>query len=375
MPTVSLCIIMKNEERNIRRCLESARPFVNEIIAVDTGSNDHTREICKEYGAIVFDLPWPDDFSKVRNYALEQVSCDWILCLDADEELACMNFEKAGKVLQETPGTCLRIRMVNFYGPEPAVDKRANIYYAHRMFRNKSGIKYKGAIHETLELPSGEAFDDDDINPSIQILHYGYMDRSSNEKSNRNISMLLKEKSVHPDNAWLDYNAAAEYYRSGELTKSFRLVNSSILQFVKGGHVPPALVYKLKYDILITSESFQEALKGIDKAITLYPDYVDLHFYKGIAELFCRTYESAARTFCHCLVIGESNPNYLILAGTGSFLALYYLGLCYEEMQKSDEALECYQQSVSLFPEFSAAEQRLRALKKEAAVEQSQPNQ
>ena len=80
-------MIVKNEKHNLPRCLDSAKPYVDEIIVVDTGSVDGTPEIAAEYGAKVSYFEWCDDFAAARNYAISQISGDWILMLDADEEL------------------------------------------------------------------------------------------------------------------------------------------------------------------------------------------------------------------------------------------------------------------------------------------------
>ncbi len=84
---ISLCMIVKNEAQNLPRCLASAQPYVNELVVVDTGSQDKTREIAAAHGARVEQFIWCDDFAAARNYALTLVGCDWVLMLDADEEL------------------------------------------------------------------------------------------------------------------------------------------------------------------------------------------------------------------------------------------------------------------------------------------------
>ncbi|HVP07398.1 MAG TPA: glycosyltransferase, partial [Candidatus Acidoferrum sp.] len=84
--TVSACMIVRNEEELLGRCLESIRDWVDEIVVVDTGSTDRTEEIAKSYGARVFHQPWEGDFSKHRNYSLERAICDWTLVIDADEQ-------------------------------------------------------------------------------------------------------------------------------------------------------------------------------------------------------------------------------------------------------------------------------------------------
>ena len=85
--TVSLCLIVKDEEATIGMAIKSVLALVDEVIVVDTGSQDNTRIIAEGYGAKVFDVPWADDFSAARNAALDQASGKWILVLDADEFL------------------------------------------------------------------------------------------------------------------------------------------------------------------------------------------------------------------------------------------------------------------------------------------------
>ncbi len=82
---ISVCIIAKNEETNIERCLKSLESYKFEIIVVDTGSTDRTKEIALQFTDGVFDYEWTDDFSAARNYAIEQATNDYILMIDCDE--------------------------------------------------------------------------------------------------------------------------------------------------------------------------------------------------------------------------------------------------------------------------------------------------
>ncbi|UHA61583.1 glycosyltransferase family 2 protein [Metabacillus litoralis] len=82
---ISACLIVKNEANNIRNCINSFKDIVNEVIVVDTGSNDNTVQLAEECGAIVYFFEWINDFASAKNYALEKASGDWIIFLDADE--------------------------------------------------------------------------------------------------------------------------------------------------------------------------------------------------------------------------------------------------------------------------------------------------
>lgn len=88
VPTLTVCMIVKNEAAHLPRCLESVREVADDLVVVDTGSSDATREVARRFGARVFELPWPDDFSAARNVSLAHATGDWILAIDADESIA-----------------------------------------------------------------------------------------------------------------------------------------------------------------------------------------------------------------------------------------------------------------------------------------------
>lgn len=87
MPTISLCMIVKNEEMHIARCLDSVAELVEEIVIVDTGSTDRTVEIVSDYTSKVYSYPWKDDFSDARNYSFSKASMDYCMWMDADDIL------------------------------------------------------------------------------------------------------------------------------------------------------------------------------------------------------------------------------------------------------------------------------------------------
>ena len=87
MPTLALSMIVRDAEKDLPACLESARGLVDEIVVADTGSTDATPEVARRYGAQVFSIPWEQDYARARNLALAEVRSDWVLMLDADEQL------------------------------------------------------------------------------------------------------------------------------------------------------------------------------------------------------------------------------------------------------------------------------------------------
>jgi glycosyltransferase involved in cell wall biosynthesis len=112
--TLSLCMIAKNEEKQIARCLGSAKNFVDEIIVVDTGSNDRTVEIAKQFGAKVVSHEWKDDFSDARNVSLEHASGDWILVIDSDETISKEDLEKIRQLIKDENGDAYKLTQRNY---------------------------------------------------------------------------------------------------------------------------------------------------------------------------------------------------------------------------------------------------------------------
>src|SRR3990167_648830 len=99
--TISLCMIVKNEEKYLGQCLNSVKEIVNEVIITDTGSTDKTKEIAKKFKAKIFDFKWNDDFSEARNESLKHATKEWILVLDADEIINRDDLNKIKEIVKD----------------------------------------------------------------------------------------------------------------------------------------------------------------------------------------------------------------------------------------------------------------------------------
>jgi glycosyltransferase involved in cell wall biosynthesis len=362
---LSLCMIVKDEEECISKCLSSIKGVIDEIIIVDTGSSDRTVEICQSFGAQVYEFPWNKSFSDARNFGLERATGDWILWLDADEEVDASDVYKLRDILYSDEDI-LSIHLINYYGERPEPDKTFEIAHT-RLFRNHKGIKFIGKIHEMLNVEEVLTIPEDGLiikTAPIKIHHFGYMDYVSENKKKfeRNLSMLEKELKQKDHNPWIHYHIAAEYYREKEFSKAFDHVNNSIRDFLKLLLTPPSLLYRLKYSILISTGSIDGAWPGIEKVLILYPDYVDLHFYKGIILYLKDMFKEALEVFDHCLEMGEENLQYLTLKGVGSFQALHYKGCCLEKLGQIEEAARCYAMAASQSKTFVSPREALRKL-------------
>lgn len=360
-----MCMIVKDEEKTVANALRSAAPVVDDLVVVDTGSTDGTPDLVRRYTPRLYHFQWADDFAAARNFAMEHVRTDWILWLDADEQLTVTDGRRwlhafAAKARR---ADALLVTLHNYYG-SVADELSMYVYGSFRLLRTAAKLRYKQAVHEHLDLEGRIVRLDDEPVPGLVIRHFGYMDDPdrSRQKSDRNMRILLREQARPGYDPWIDYHMAVELYRRGEYGPAFEHVQRALKRFLEAGRVRPALAYKLKYELLLVTGATHNALPGIEHAIRLYPDYVDLHYYKGLFQYALRRFDDAAGTFARCLRLGERG-RYLTLRGAGSFLAAYMLGLCQEALGRRRQAMEIYEQLVRDYPGFQPSLQRLHALR------------
>ena len=164
MPTISLCMIVKNEEIYIARCLDSIAELVDEIIIVDTGSTDKTVEIVSNYTSKVYSYPWKDDFSEARNYSFSRASMDYCMWMDADDVL---EEEERNKFLQLKqsllPDT--DIVMMKYNTAFDEAGRPSFSYFRERWIRNCTQYRWIGEVHEVIP-PNGNV-----IYSDIAICH------------------------------------------------------------------------------------------------------------------------------------------------------------------------------------------------------------
>jgi glycosyltransferase involved in cell wall biosynthesis len=140
-------MITKNEEFKLKRCLESVKDIVNEIIIVDTGSTDKTKDIALEFGAKIYDYKWDDNFANARNYAVSKSSGDWNLILDADEFITNIDLDSVYKFMDSKDSVIGQIKIVNLFEQDGEIRKSNS--FISRLAPN--GIYFSGSIHEQLD--------------------------------------------------------------------------------------------------------------------------------------------------------------------------------------------------------------------------------
>lgn len=207
-PTISLCMIVKNEEDVINRCLTSVKGIADEIIIVDTGSTDHTTEIVKKYTDKIYDFPWIDDFSAARNFAFNLATQDYILWLDADD------------VILETDRELFRVLKKNL---DPAIDSVTMHYHLakdengqptaslrrNRLVKRSNHFQWIGAVHEYLEVGGFI------VNSDIAITH-----SAISHDSDRNLHIyterLAKGESFSPRDLYYYANELQDHNKHEE---------------------------------------------------------------------------------------------------------------------------------------------------------------
>ncbi|MFC6649577.1 glycosyltransferase [Paenibacillus rhizoplanae] len=379
VPLISLCMIVKDEEPWIARCLSSVRAGVDEIIIVDTGSRDRTMDIARSFGATILQFPWKESFGEARNYSLIHATGEWILWMDADEELAVNDALKLRMVSTLQEHKLASVETIHFNGPfRPQADEAYRLAQC-RLFRNGEGFHFTGGIHEQLSWPDTYTREDTStpFQLPVRLFHYGYLQSVTTLKSKheRNLKLLQEAVTDNPNpDPWSLYHIASEYQRVGKYALAFEQVNQAIAASLGQRRLPPSLFYKLKYGCLLAMGSFREGWPGIDKAISLYPDYVDLHLYKGCILMHTDQVEAAISAFEHCLTLGENALHYMVLKGAGTFYPCYYIGNCYELRGMSGESRVWYRRALEYFPSFKEAAEKLAHLEDELQAVEEVPS-
>lgn len=359
---ISACIIVHNEEKELPHCLASIRQSVDEIIVIDTGSTDRTKAIAKSYHAKVYHYEWSNDFAAARNFSIGKASGDWILYIDADERMdaAAVILREA---IQEEGLRLFGFKVVNYFGGPSVQYEHANLFAQYRLF-HKQGVQFSGAVHEQLSFSSPIAAGQSRMLP-ISIYHFGCLNHHIVEKDklNRNITILLSEKVKDNSNPWIDYYIANALYQLNEKVKAYAFVHSAMNGFTVKKQTPPSLLYKLKFMIAIDVQQLDGAERSIEKALQLYPDYVDLYYYKGLILKRLGNDVAAITAFDQALALGENHLQHLIQVGAGSFLAAYEKGECLERTSQQMSAFRAYEQALNVYPDFKPAQQGLLRMK------------
>lgn len=323
--SVSLCMIMKNEQDNLPRCLKSLKPVVDEIIITDTGSTDSSREIAELFGARLLEFPWNGDFSAARNVSLEHAAGNWILVMDADEVLSELDYRRFRDLVEGAPpaGAAYDIVTRNYMftinlekwrpndGRYPNDEAGAGWTPSNkvRLFPNLTGIRFENPVHEMVDL-SIVSRNIPILHTDIPVHHYGYLDKERQKRKGEEYYLLGKKKLEQSGGN--DFRALCElavqaggigrYQEAVELWERVLAINPSY----------PLALFNLGYALLQMGR-FHESRNSSAKAMELDPGLFEAVNNFAICEICVGSTDTALHVLKASLEKRPDDANTLVM--------------------------------------------------------------
>lgn len=281
--SLSICMIVKNEEKYIDNCLKSMMPLIEkgiaEFVIVDTGSTDKTIEICKKYTDNIYYFEWQDNFSVARNYSISKADGEYIFIQDADQ---CVDKNSINDLVNLFKSKNYRsyntiyIRLRNYLNE--SLNEYSDLQFP-LIFRNDGNFKYIGAVHNQPVFSEPIKFTD------IQINHFGYImdEKKKLAKFNRTATILKKELSKNPDNYYYMFQLARSYNSIGkfedskyQVVKYLKLISKKIDKESLKYYRTAAQTYYLNNEFIKTIDICNDVLK-------VFPYFLDCIYLKGLS--------------------------------------------------------------------------------------------
>ena len=354
-PTLSLCMIVKDEEHFLPMCLDSVKDYVDEIIIVDTGSTDTTVKIAERYNAKIYHHPWENSFSMARNYSLKYATCDWILILDADEEIDKEDAHRLKEVIKDPVVSETSPKADLIFIPVYSKfnnGKNDSIANSERLFRNHLGICYEGIVHNALKYSVPTKTED------IKLHHHGYnQDNEQMEKKFARTSELLKKQiNNDPENPIPHHNLAISYLdrnmndecikEAQEAIRLFELQNSDSQLRLLSYYSASVAFYR--------KNELSNAEKYAIKLLSIYSEYLDAHCLLSSIYFLKKKYVKcieATTKFLDILKSIESNSKKALLVPFNTLqharLAYSRMSIVFFEQKKEQEGLQALRNSIS----------------------------
>lgn len=319
---ISQCMIVKNEEKNIRQALSWGRDMMWEQIVVDTGSTDRTVELAASMGASIYHFPWTDDFAAAKNFAISKARGEWIAFLDADEVFAPGDEQKLWKLLAGLGDKGIDSVATGWM----QLDDEGRIFIAGtqiRVFANRPGLGYRRRIHEQLEYEDRTPLRVADATKELSIFHRGYCGQAWKEKrvSRRNLRLIQKELEDHPGDYEMmgymgdEFFAVQEWDEAG---KWYRRSVSAMPPVLSEQDQRSASTFLRLMDIVNKNrENEKEILELYGKAVGLLPKEADFDYFLGCYYAGRNEYEKGAcylgRAFDKVKQYGHYNKAMLLM--------------------------------------------------------------
>jgi glycosyltransferase involved in cell wall biosynthesis len=355
LPTLSLCMIVRNGAEALAQCLESVKGIVSETIIVDTGSTDGTQYEAREHGALVLEIPWPEDFAAARNHALKAATGDWVLVLDADEEIAREDRDALTALLGKGPdayrfvtrnyvssGSFSHFRPVD---PKNHMARGAVGWFPSfktRLFRRHPEILFEGAVHEVVDGcvdRLGWKIEETDI----PIHHFGNLSEDEEKKREKRESYrrLAEKKASDGNDPKAFYEVGIHAGETDDYESAVKALRQAIDSAPDFHTRYPLLTnpYSLLGANLIRLGKAEEAVEVLDKGIRLAPKNADILHFLGLARN----------------ELGETNEAIAALKeavshSPGLAAAHRNLGVILRDTGRQDEARGFFEKALSLDP-------------------------
>ncbi|MBS1719857.1 MAG: glycosyltransferase [Armatimonadetes bacterium] len=280
---VSICMIVRNEERVIGDCLSSVAPYFSDIVVVDTGSTDQTVEIAKSFGARVSEIVWPDSFAEARNESLRLANGRWIFWIDADDTIPLATAEAviraASSASPETAGFVIPVQFV-----DGEIGQGTRVDHV-KLFRNLPGVQFEGRIHEQI-LSSLRPHGEIARLEGAVVLHTGYDTSQTGQakKRERDWHLLELDLNDRPNHPFVLFNIGMTHRFTGEHVQAIEALDRCLS--VSGpheSHVRKAFV--LRGNSLRAMGRREEALETFQRGFELAPDDPELRFLQGLTQM------------------------------------------------------------------------------------------
>lgn len=349
---ISLCMIVKNEERFLEQCLRSVADVVDEIIIVDTGSTDRTIEIARSFGATVIEREWRNDFAWARNQSIESATRRWILFLDADEELT-PESKNALLELKNVPAHrhALFVRCFN-----ESDDYRGTGAMSHslvRIFPNDERIRFRGLIHEfpTLDNNPGGL---PTANSPVAIVHHGYLKDvvAERNKAARNLEIVRAATEQDPSDPYHWFNLGTTAFLSGDFEAARDALEE--MRRINGrqprGFMPNGLAVLAE----IYCDKLHEPKKGeevVHDALAFSPHYANAHFQLGKVLIAQRRFDEARQAFQAAIDDGKhAGEQFVIDDQVYRWKAHSEIGSSYVLQGNDEKAIEWFERGLRNAP-------------------------
>jgi glycosyltransferase involved in cell wall biosynthesis len=345
---LSLCMIVKNEENVLARCLDSVKTLVDEMIIVDTGSTDKTKQIALQYTDKVFDFGWTNDFAAARNESIRHATGKWILVLDADEYVQEHDpFPLRHFLMQQDQNQAIAYQLPihNLLGDGSDM-ANVMISLGARLFANNGLIRYQHPIHEQLYTTRGSLAMH---HLQYSIFHTGYIESvvEQKNKSERNLSLLKNlERTTAEQEAYYWFCLGNEYNTAKQSEDALEAYLASYsLSKPEDAWFHHLSISLIQLELLF--HRYQSAYQHIQSGLSYRSQYADYHYLEGLLLEELGYWELASDKYKHCLVLIEdenvmsntkNQPAGFMFPFIGKTVTLQRLGYL---AQRQGQIIEC----------------------------------